>query len=52
MKNAGTMTDILSSELKIKKEDVPQVINTLEKMKIHLQEKLDELRSVMHEKEQ
>ena len=52
MKNAGTMTDILSSELKIKKEDVPQVIDTLEKMKIHLQEKIDELRSVMHEKEQ
>ena len=52
MKNAGIMSDILKSDLKIKDEDISKVIDVLEEMKLHLQEKLDKLKKESSLKEQ
>ena len=44
MKNAGVMTQILNSKMKIKEEEIPGVIDSLEETMMTLQKKLEELK--------
>ena len=44
VKNAGVMTQILNSKMKIKEEEIPGVIDSLEETMMTLQKKLEELK--------